>query len=203
MVMTSTFVFGQKKYGHGRGEAQVETMKKELVLTDQQYASIKDINAKYKGKHMALRGDSTLKSEAKHDQMKALHKDRQNEIQKVLTPDQQTKWKAYKKQQADLRKEKHKADKAERDAKLKTELSLSDDQFNKLDATNKAFREKYREAKKNNADKTAMKKLADEHEASLKSILSEEQFTKWKAHKEEKKAQLKKFRKHQRREQRK
>ncbi len=45
------------------------------------------------------------------------------------------------------------------------------------------------------ADKAAIRKIADEHEASVKSILNEEQFTKWKTHKEEKKAGMKKFRK--------
>lgn len=202
--MTSTFVFAQKKHGHGRdGAAQAETMKKELALTDQQYASIKDINAKYKDKHVALRSDSTVKGEAKHDKMKALHESRQNEIQKVLTPDQQSKWKAYKKQQAELRKEKRKTLKAEHDAKLKAELSLTDDQFNKLDATNKAFREKYHDARKNKADQAAIKKLADEHEARVKSILSEEQFTKWKARKAEKKEQMRKFKKHHQRKEKK
>jgi hypothetical protein len=67
-MMISTFIFAQR-----------ESMKDVLALNDAQYASIKEINKKYGQKHQDL------------------NKERQAEISKVLTPEQNSSWKAYKK----------------------------------------------------------------------------------------------------------
>lgn len=67
-LMISTFIFAQK-----------ESMKTVLSLDDAQYASIKEINQKYGQRHQDL------------------NKERQAEIGKVLTPEQNSNWKAYKK----------------------------------------------------------------------------------------------------------
>jgi Spy/CpxP family protein refolding chaperone len=67
-MMVSTFIFAQR-----------ESMKDVLSLDDAQYASIKEINKKYGQKHQDL------------------NKERQAEISRVLTPEQSSNWKAYKK----------------------------------------------------------------------------------------------------------
>jgi hypothetical protein len=67
-MMISTFIFAQR-----------ESMKDVLALNDAQAASIKEINKKYGEKHQEL------------------NKERQAEIGKVLTPEQNSNWKAYKK----------------------------------------------------------------------------------------------------------
>jgi hypothetical protein len=67
-MMISTFIFAQR-----------EAMKDVLALNDAQAASIKEINKKYGEKHQDL------------------NKGRQDEISKVLTPEQNSNWKAYKK----------------------------------------------------------------------------------------------------------
>lgn len=67
-MMISTFIFAQR-----------ESMKDVLALNDAQTASIKEINKKYGQKHQDL------------------NKERQAEINKVLTPEQQSTWKGYKK----------------------------------------------------------------------------------------------------------
>lgn len=67
-MMISTFIFAQR-----------ESMKSVLSLDDAQYASIREINKKYGEKHQDL------------------NKQRRAEIEKVLTPEQNSNWKAYRK----------------------------------------------------------------------------------------------------------
>ncbi|HZY82279.1 MAG TPA: hypothetical protein VFE50_22295 [Cyclobacteriaceae bacterium] len=75
-MMISTFIFAQR-----------ESMKDVLALNDAQTASIKEINKKYGQKHQDL------------------NKERQSEINKVLTPEQQSKWAGYKKGRLDQKKQ--------------------------------------------------------------------------------------------------
>lgn len=77
-MLISTIIFAQR-----------ESMKDVLALNDAQAASIKEINRKYGQKHQDL------------------NKERQAEIAKVLTPEQNSNWKAYKKGLKDGRRNKH------------------------------------------------------------------------------------------------
>jgi hypothetical protein len=74
-MMISTIIFAQR-----------ETMKDVLALNDAQAASIKEINKKY------------------HQKQQDLIAERQAEISKVLTPEQNSNWKAYKKGLKDARR---------------------------------------------------------------------------------------------------
>lgn len=192
IMMTGAMAFAQKKHGWKDGSAQAEKMKTALDLTDQQYASIKSIDEKYKNKFVALRNDSTGNRDAKFKQAKELKTERQKEVYKVLTPEQHSKWQAYKKEQTMMKKVQHEKAKAEHYEKLKTDLSLTDDQLTKVKDTNERFAAKRRDLRKNKTDKSELKKLKAEHEASIKSILSDEQFTKWKAAKEQRKGEAQK-----------
>jgi Spy/CpxP family protein refolding chaperone len=119
-MLISTFIFAQR-----------ESMKTVLSLDDAQYASIKEIHKNYGQKH--------------HD----LNKEREAEISKVLTPEQNSKWTAYK-------KERHERRVKEREDRMKSRFSLTDEQMDKL------------------------KKLRQEHDTKMKSILSDEQYQKMK-----------------------
>jgi Spy/CpxP family protein refolding chaperone len=112
-MMISAFIFAQNVAAPQRQRGG-ETMKSVLSLDDKQMSSIEEINRKYyeKGK----------------EQRKGLNEQRQAEIGKVLTPEQNKKWADYKKERAD------KFSKA-RDEKMKKDLSLTDDQLNKLKST--------------------------------------------------------------------
>jgi len=77
-------------------------------------SSIEEINKKYREKGK--------------EQRKGLNDQRQAEISKVLTPEQNKKWTDYKKERAD------KFVKA-RDERMKKDLSLSDEQLSKLKST--------------------------------------------------------------------
>jgi hypothetical protein len=191
VMMISTIVFAQHKPGKSHdGEGQAEKMKTELSLSDAQYTSIKSINKKYKDKHNALEKDSTLTGEFRSGQMKNLKKEREKEVYAVLTPEQYAQWKAHKKEESDAKKAQKEEAKAAKDAKMKSDLGLSDEQFTKLDAINDEYKEK-RKALEKETDKTERKKLAVEHEAKVKTILTAEQFEKWKVYKAEVKEEKK------------
>jgi hypothetical protein len=114
-MMISTFIFAQNDAAAPRRpRGPRENMKTVLALDDKQVGSIDAINKKYHEKGM--------------EQRKGLDEQRQAEISKVLTPEQNEKWTDYKKERAD------KFVKG-RDERLKKDLSLSDDQLAKLKST--------------------------------------------------------------------
>ncbi len=79
--------------------------------------------------------------------------------------------------------------------KMKTELTLNDDQYAKVLDINKSFSEKTAEARKASADRKetakAIKGFNEERDAKLKTVLTEDQFKKYVANKEAQKALLK------------
>lgn len=81
--------------------------------------------------------------------------------------------------------------------KMKTELSLNDDQAQKVHAANTDFINKTWELKKDGAANTQdgkdkIKPFKEEYHTALKAILTPEQFTKFEAWKEEKKDEKRK-----------
>jgi Spy/CpxP family protein refolding chaperone len=185
----STLVYAQHKGSGHHHDKLSDKMKTELSLNDTQYAAIKSIEEKYGKQHTSLRKDSTKAKDEKFKAMKALRDEKQKEIDAVLTPDQKSKWVAY--QQAQMQKRNEHMQKAgERyEEKMKTDLSLSNEQFDKVKAANKTFIEKLSQLRKEgqpDADrKSAVKEIREEHESSMKSILTPEQYSKWNAHKQE------------------
>jgi curved DNA-binding protein CbpA len=116
-MMISSFIFAQNdvtpEKQHGRGEGR-ESMKTVLSLDDKQSSSINEINKKYQEKGKTAHQD--------------LGKQREAEIAKVLTPEQNKKW-------ADHKKERAEKFAKMRDEKVKKDLDLSDDQVTKLKST--------------------------------------------------------------------
>jgi Spy/CpxP family protein refolding chaperone len=184
-LMISSVMFAQtkEKHRHG-GEARLEKFKSELSLNDAQYASIKGINKKYAEQFSQLRKDSTANKTEKHVAVKELHNKREKEINAVLTADQKTKYETLKKERNEKRKAQIKVRAEERTAQVAKELSLTDDQAAKIKDANKAFMEKAKALRESNNDKAANKeefgKLRKEHESTIQSILTTEQFAKWK-----------------------
>lgn len=100
-IMISSIAFAQNNAENTtekeRGAQRGEEMKSVLALNDAQYASISEINKKYKE-------ESKAKWEENRKEMKAIRDKRQAEVDKVLTPDQRSKWAGYKQGRADARK---------------------------------------------------------------------------------------------------
>lgn len=187
-MMASAIVFAQgNQEGHKRG-GRHESMKTVLSLDEKQDAAIRDINKKYADEYAELKKDSVQTREEKRKAGQALHEQRKNEIASVLTPEQNTKWKAHKEAQAAKRKEQVKLTAEKRDAKLKADLSLSDEQAAKIKTARTKFAEKAKTLRKDGKhDKEAFKKLRTGYDAEVKSILSAEQYQKWSAMKAERK----------------
>lgn len=184
VMMISSFVFAQKKDGHHRQrQGGLEKLKTELALDDQQYATIKGINQKYAEQFSQIRKDTVTSKSDRHTTLRALRDKRQTEINAVLTTQQKAKFETLKKERAEKRKATVKARGEERQAQLIKDLSLSDAQATKLKAANQAYVEKLK-ALRANTDKEStqaeIKKLRKDHQATLQSILTPEQFSKWK-----------------------
>ena len=167
-MMASAIVFAQGNDGERKGHSPRESMKEVLMLNDEQHSTIQNINKKYADDFSTLRRDSTQSREEKRDEMKTLRDKREKEINAVLTPEQNAKWKAHKEARVAQQKARMKKVAEGRDAKMKAELTLTDEQANKLKA-----------AQKEHADKVA--KLKVEHDAKVKTILTDEQYKKLKA----------------------
>jgi Spy/CpxP family protein refolding chaperone len=201
-MMAVTFLVAQPRSKDQQLHAgkQAEKMKTELSLDDTQYASIKSIDEKYASQHRMLWKDSTLAREEKAVKHKALRTNQKNEIDAVLTPEQKTKWSAYKEARAEKRKERMNEQRAKRAERLKTALSLTDDQQTKMQQVNDAFKEKLSALRKDSKitkeqKQAELKKISADHEASIKTILSDQQFTKWKELKQKDKGKHKRKRK--------
>ncbi|RAW00597.1 hypothetical protein [Pseudochryseolinea flava] len=190
-VMMCTMVFAQHQGSYHRHDkvALIDKMKTELTLSEEQYASIKSINEKYHAKRVAVRKDSAIAKEEKSKTLKSLQESRRKEMNTVLTPAQSEKWKTLQQQQKQQRRADRQKEKAERAAKLKETLSLTDDQLQKMEAVNKTFHSKVKASRKEGqyreVYKETMKKQRDEHQNEIKTILTPAQFEKYQALKKE------------------
>jgi hypothetical protein len=184
LMMISSVMFAQQKNKAAHG-ARLEKMKSELSLNDTQYASIKGINKKYAEQISKIKKDSTSNKTEKHSAVKTLREQKAKEVNAVLTADQKTKYEKLKQERRDKRMAERTARANEHQAKLTKDLGLNDDQALKVKDANKAFiqnvkalRERSGESKV--ANKEEIKKLRKEHEATMKSLLTDAQFKKWK-----------------------
>ena len=163
---------------------QSEHMKKSLDLSEQQFASVQSINLKFAERMSVLRNDTTLERETRHQRMAELRDQKQAEIGAVLSADQKSKWETERKNFArNHRGERgHRGD-GNRNDDLKT-LGLSDEQNKKLEAADATFRSKLQNLRNEQLTvdqrKEKVKSARDEHETNVKSILTAEQFAKWK-----------------------
>jgi hypothetical protein len=188
-MMISSFIFAQHNPDKHKGEHSVDNMKTVLSLDDNQYATVQGIQKKYGSRYAELKKDSTMAKEKKRHAIKSLRSEQQKEIKAILTPDQKTKWDAYRAEQKTKRKAEKNKTREQHAIKMKETLSLSDDQFTKMQALNKDFSKKIKAEKKDGKkDKDAFKKLKEEHETAVKSILSDQQFEKWKSMKADRKS---------------
>jgi hypothetical protein len=102
-MMISTTIFAQKVDRDSRKPEirRYERMKRELALSDKQYASIKDIDFKYSKK----RGDEKAKFDRmrleERETRRTMRLEREREMRKVFTPAQSKKWDEYRALQKD------------------------------------------------------------------------------------------------------
>jgi hypothetical protein len=71
---------------------QLSVLKKEAALTPDQESKVTPIISKYVDDVVALKNDTSLVGAAKKEKRKSLHSQYLNDINAVLTPDQQKSW---------------------------------------------------------------------------------------------------------------
>jgi Spy/CpxP family protein refolding chaperone len=171
--------FGQiKKDISGR---HADKMKTELNLDDKQYQSIKSIDAKYA---------------AKMEEKKALRQQHRDEINQVLTKEQQEKWQASQKERKQHRRSDH-----EHKRQFREDLNLNDqqkDQLKKINDEHHDMRKMIIEDKTLNEQqrKEKLQALNEQHRTQLQGILTPEQQEKMKSERNNRKEHRKEFHRH-------
>lgn len=96
-MMISTAIFAQKTTRESRKPetSGYERMKKELALTDKQYASLKDIDSKYIKKRNDEHTKNQVRRLEERETMRSIRTEREREMRKVFTAEQNKKWDDY------------------------------------------------------------------------------------------------------------
>lgn len=177
-MMASTIMFAQRHDGNyqGRADRLNDYLKKELSLTDDQYAKVKSINEAFGDRFKKLRKDSTMSNEAKRTEMKKIRDEHAAALKSVLTDKQYGQWTAL--------ENTHRGKLGDHTEYMKKELSLSDDQYAKVKAINKNFGEQLKTLRSDStlsreATRAERKKIRDEKNAAIKGILTPDQYNKW------------------------
>lgn len=181
-MMAGVVVFAQER-GKTRRDNTTDRMKQELSLSDDQYKKVKAIDDAYRAQFAALRKDSTKSRENKHAAIRSLNEKRRKDVNAVLSSEQQAKWQAAQTARREQHSAQMKKASDDRAAKFKSELSLTDEQFSKIQDANKSFREKSSELRNKRLTederKAEFRKLRKEHDGTMKTVLSKEQYEKW------------------------
>jgi periplasmic protein CpxP/Spy len=83
---------GQGGYHQGQRGNHLDMLSKQLNLSDDQKAKIKPILDDQQKQMQALRDDSSLSQDQRHEKMKQIHEASDAKINDILTPDQQKKF---------------------------------------------------------------------------------------------------------------
>jgi len=182
-VNIMTYAQHKEKDPAKMAEHRTEKMKTYLGLNETQYASVRQINEKYAEKISAARKDDPKME--KRAEIDALRDQHAQEINAVLTPEQQQKWKTLSDEHREKQKEHREKNHEHRKQELKAALSLSDAQEKQMQAAHESFKTKMKTLHDDKTLSESDKKLKattlkTEHENAVKEILSADQFAKWK-----------------------
>ena len=107
----------ERKEGHENNQAaRWNKMKEHLNLSEEQAANIKASREAYHSQAKAIRENEKFSSAEKKEKLMALHRDNKDSFKKILTPDQLSKMKEYRKE-AHKNKKNKKEFKAEENTK--------------------------------------------------------------------------------------
>jgi periplasmic protein CpxP/Spy len=97
-----------EKNGFHKGKHKKDAMMKELNLSEDQKAKLKEMREANKGKRDAIKNDSKLTDDQKKEKMKALKDEQKKNMQGVLTDEQKAKMKEMKSKMKDEKKDRKK-----------------------------------------------------------------------------------------------
>jgi protein CpxP len=88
----------QEKANNEEAEHRLQRLTKELNLTAEQQEKLKPILERQSEDWMKVSDDKSLTEEQRHAKLNEVHEKYAPEIKEILTPEQQEKWKAMKKE---------------------------------------------------------------------------------------------------------
>lgn len=86
----------ERKEFHKRGKHRKAAMMKQLNLSEEQKAKLKEMKAAHKERAQAIKNDSKLSDEQKKEQLKALKGERKKNMEAVLNDEQKAQMKEMK-----------------------------------------------------------------------------------------------------------
>ncbi|MEI9810409.1 MAG: hypothetical protein WDO16_22430 [Bacteroidota bacterium] len=163
--------------------------KKELAslnLTEEQKTKMKSMNQDLRKQMEDLKKQDNLTVKESREKMETLRKDHQEKFQAMLTAEQ----KAQMEKDKEARKEKGKEWGEKKQAKMKEELNLSDEQMTKITESRKVTAEKIKAVRENNSlsaeqKSEQVKELIRQQKENTQSLLTGEQKMKMKEHKKQ------------------
>jgi len=84
--------------------AQRTAIRDELGLSKEQAKKLKGVNQDFRSRMQTLKSDSTLSRQQRRERSRNLLKERDEQVDKILTPDQQKKFHEMERQRANKRK---------------------------------------------------------------------------------------------------
>jgi len=162
-------------------------MSNTLNFSDQQKQQLKSINQDFRTKMADLNKKEDITVKAMRDQKSTLIKEQRTAFQNLLTQDQKDKLGDMKKKTSERRQEMA----SRRLDKMKSKLSLTDDQTAKIKSLNDNFREKIKSFRENQSTDRSEKKeelmsAFKQHKEDFEKILTPEQLSKMQEWKKDK-----------------
>lgn len=170
LVAISSIEAQPRKQMGKRGDQEMIGMGS-LQLTDAQKQQLKDLRKAHQLKVQEIQNNDKMSQGDARKKAAELFEQHEQDILKILTPEQQATWKKEKQKRDDLRNAEAKA----RLEKMKIQLDLTPEQVAKIEALQIKNKSNIAGPKQPND----MRQKGREHMEEMKAILTEEQWKKW------------------------
>ncbi|MCU0337266.1 MAG: hypothetical protein MUF12_05330, partial [Sediminibacterium sp.] len=170
LVAISSIEAQPRKQMGKRGDQEMIGMGS-LQLTDAQKQQLKDLRKAHQLKVQEIQNNDKMSQGDARKKATELFEQHEQDILKILTPEQQATWKKEKQKRDDLRNAEAKA----RLEKMKIQLELTPEQVAKIEALQAKNKPNVAGPKQPND----MRQKGREHMEEMKAILTEEQWKKW------------------------
>lgn len=170
LVAISSIEAQPRKQMGKRGDQEMIGMGS-LQLTDAQKQQLKDLRKAHQLKVQEIQNNDKMSQGDARKKATELFAQHEQDILKILTPEQQATWKKEKQKRDDLRNAEAKA----RLEKMKIQLELTPEQVAKIEALQAKNKPNVAGPKQPND----MRQKGREHMEEMKAILTEEQWKKW------------------------
>ncbi len=191
LLSVGTFGFAQEGTSDLKEEAKThqnrDAMLAQLNLTEDQKAQIEVLKENTKAKAEVIKNDTSLDDEARRAQLKELKEAQWKHVSALLTDEQRTQFEALRAEQKQSNSKTPGEIANTQTERMKDFLDLTDDQVEKVRALNLKVALKIDAIKNDESMDAARKKEfiegnRQDHKTMMKSILTEEQFTKYEEH---------------------